>query len=436
MRRLFVVWFMCLLLSAVPLAAQESTAEDETPAPSPMPLIDEGEYDIINIMLVGSTTNTASANVGLTDSLMVVSVNRDVNSVSIISLPRDLWVYIPDMSMMSKVNQVYYLSDQQDTDIPGMQILKNTLRYNLGLEIDYYALVDYDSFSALINSVDGIEISVDCAIQDWILKGPGLDQTDPDSWEMYTLPVGLHTLRGSKALWYVRSRRTSSDLDRGRRQQDVVRALWRKIRAQGLLQNFPALWEEINNIVVTDVTLPDALELLPLALDLSTSDVQYYTLTNGEEIINSVSEDEGRFIFEIQREPLQDLLQQALIPPTASRLGATAPTVEVINASGIYGLDQVAADRLELEGFRPIIVQDSSVGRRALNSVIDYTGQSKNNPIDTIVDVLSIEADGISVEPDPDRNYDYRVVIGNSYPSLSCTRAVQPPQPVSTEGDS
>lgn len=395
---------------------------DIPPAVTP---IDEGSYDIVNILLMGATTNTYSSNPGLTDSLLIISVNRTTQTVSVVSLPRDLWVYAPGFGMV-KINQTYFFAERKEKG-SGINELKATILYNLGLQVDFYAKVNFDTFGELINSVGGIDISVDCTIQDWKLKNDATDRSDPDSWEVYTLPVGEHTLKGDLALWYVRSRRTSSDLDRGRRQQDVLRALYRKIRANGLLENFPALWQQVTQMVETDITLPDALNLLPVAVNTETADVQYYTMRLNQEVKNGYSQNEGRFILEIQPQALAQLMQQVVVPPTSSQVKRVLPTVAVINASGIKGLDRVAADRLELEGFRTFIVEEQTA-RRSMNMVIDYTGLDKGNPIDRIVDVLSIQDSDITVQPDSARQYDYRVYVGREYPRFACTRAVQAPK--------
>ncbi len=449
--------FVCFLLVCIPLAVAaqdavsttEPTAQatpdmlvpleiiptEEVPidpvavsdAPPAVTPIDEGGYDISNILLMGATTNKFSSNPGLTDSLLIISINRTTQNVSVVSLPRDLWVYAPGFGMV-KINQTYFFAERKEKG-SGVQLLKDTVLYNLGLQIDFYAKVNFDTFGELINSVGGVDVSVDCTIQDWKLKDAATDRSDPDSWEMYTLSVGEHTLRGDLALWYVRSRRTSSDLDRGRRQQDVLRALYRKIRTNGLLENFPALWQQVTAMVETDIMLPDALNLLPVAVNTDTGDVQYYTMHLNEEVTNGYSQNEGRFILELQPKAIARLMQDVVTPPTTSQVNGVRPTVAVINASGIRGLDHVAADRLELEGFHTVIVQEDTE-RRSMNKVIDYTGLDKSNPVGRIVDVLSVQDSDLIVQPDPVREYDYRVYVGREYPRFACTRPVQAPKPV------
>ncbi|MCU0514466.1 MAG: LCP family protein [Anaerolineae bacterium] len=443
MKRLMLL-FSLGLLAVMPLAAQEATpdappvataeaaltAPETGDVPPPMPVVDEGGYDIINILLLGATTNSTSNNPGLTDSILIVSINRDTGGVSVVSIPRDYWVYAPDVGM-SKINQVYYFGERAAAGT-GIDLLKRTILYNLGLTIDFYARVNFDTFAELINTFGGVELTVDCAIQDWVLRSPELDRSDPDSWELTTLNAGRHTVRGDQALWYVRSRRTSSDLDRGRRQQDVMRALYRKIQQEGLLENFPLLWQQLNRLVVTDVTLPDALNLLPVALNTSTADVRYFVFQLQREVNNGYSDDEGRFILIPVREVVAELMQNVVLPPTASQIRRIIPTVAIVNASGVRGMDYVAADRLELEGFRTVVL-DEEAPRRGESEVIDYTGLDKSNPVTAIVDVLSIPEDTVQTQPDPQRTYDYKVYLGSQYQFRSCTRPVIPPRPVSQD---
>lgn len=420
-------YWMVVLLFLLPLWV---SADDATPQPSipqAMPPVDEGDYNITNILLIGSATgNNNPANPGLTDSLNVVSINRDTGHIAILSIPRDLYVYVPGFNM-GKINQAYFWGEMSRDDHDGIEVLKETIRYNLGLNIDHYIRINFDNFDRLIDSVGGVNLTVDCVIRDWKLISPELDKEDPDNYEMFTLPVGLHWLDGETALWYVRSRKTSSDIDRGRRQQDLLRALWRRIRERGLLEDFPTLWQQMNQLVQTDITLDVALGFLPLALETDTADLSYFMFRLNEEVQNGYTTDETqRFVLIPNREAIAALMQQVVLPPTSSQLSITLPSIAVINASGIDGLDHVAADRLELEGFRTYVIYEWSVPRD-YNKIIDYTGVTKGNPVGIIQRTLRTTDEGVFFEPDPNREYDYKVFIGNSYQFTACTRPVIQP---------
>jgi polyisoprenyl-teichoic acid--peptidoglycan teichoic acid transferase len=422
----FLLVPMTLILMTVGVHAQDATAE---PIPDAMPVVDEGDQDIVNILLLGSATNNSN-NPGLSDSLLVVSVNRTVGTVSVVSIPRDLYVYEPGFGMQ-KINTAYYFGETQQIEGGGIGLLEETIRYNLGLKIDFYARVDFNGFSDIIDAVGGINITVDCIIQDWKLKSPELDKQDPKNYEMFRMDIGLWHMDSDLALWYVRSRKTSSDLDRGRRQQDVLRALWRKIRASNMLETLPQTWDTLTLSVTTDMTLADVLGMSPLALSLDTSDIQYYRFRQKHEVHNAVSP-AGQDVLVMERDAVAELMQDVVLPPNASRVRLAQPTIAIVNASGYKHLDLVAADRLELEGFHTVIL-DEPASPRNYNHIVDYTGATKGSPIKTIQDVLRVTDDGVEVQPDPNRQYDFKVYIGSMYSSWTCTRDVIQPTAVPTE---
>lgn len=412
-----ILFFFILLMLALP-----TLAEDDIP--EAVALIDEGGQSITNILLMGTAAETGT-NPGLTDTLMIISINRDSGHIAAVSIPRDLYVYVPEFGMR-KINQTYFIAERHEAGT-GIDTLYATIEHNLGLQMDFYARVNFDTFPNLVDSVGGIDLTVDCAIEDWRLIEPDLDIHVEGNWEMFTLWGGLHHMDGDTALWYVRSRRTSNDIDRNRRQQDVLRALWRRIRSEGLLTNFPQLWEQFNTIVDTDMSLADAIQFLPVAVDLEASAVEYYTFRINYEVRQGYTEDDAqRFIFIPIPEAVEAMMQQVVAPVTRSRLSRNIPTVAIYNGSNIPGLDYVAAHRLEREGFQAIITGEPATPRN-FNLVVDHTGASRNNPLGDIQDALSITDEGVQSEPDPERIYDYELYIGWNYQYFACTYPVAQP---------
>ncbi|MBZ0296665.1 MAG: LCP family protein, partial [Anaerolineae bacterium] len=243
--------------------------------PEPMPLADEQGRDIVSFLLLGSDT-TNPVNAGRTDVILVLLVDRSTSTISFLSIPRDFYAYIPEHGL-NRINTAYGLGEHENGEGGGAKLLEETILYNLGIEIDYYARVDFNGFKTIIDAVGGVDMAVDCAIQDWRLREPDLDVNVEDNWELFTLPMGYHHMDGDLALWYVRSRRTSSDFDRGRRQQDMMRALWRRVNQLGLIQQLPDIWQQVTEMTQTDVTLPDLLGLVPVAANLDVSRMASFT---------------------------------------------------------------------------------------------------------------------------------------------------------------
>jgi len=432
LKRLVII--LCLFTLTTFGYAQEETPEPN-PIPDPMPLVDEGDYDIVNILLIG-VANENLQRPGLADSLMVVSVNRDLGLVSVLSLPRDLWVYVEGHGM-SKLNTAHFYGESDSNpEVTGVTLLKKTLKYNLGIEIDYYARINFPSLKAIVDTLGGLTITVDCTLQDWKIIDPYGDKHEEDNWELFTLQAGIRQMDGETALWYARSRRTSSDLDRSRRQQDILRAMWRTFQRRGLLNDLPTLYAQFSETVDTDMTLDVLLSFAPLALSTGTGDVNYLHMRVHHEIENAFSKGEGRAIFEMDRDKMATLMQRLVLPPTANQLTTGHPTVAVVNATGTQIIDWalIAAHRLELEGFKTFIL-DEPTNFRNWNHIIDYTGDDKGNPIGIIQKTLRVTDEGVSVEPDPEREVDYKVYIGGNYGQFMCTRNVMPPKPVDENGE-
>jgi LCP family protein required for cell wall assembly len=395
-----------------------------------VPTIDSPNDDVLNVVLVGAATFN-DANVGLTDSLHLLSFNPRTRHVALIGLPRDLYVYVPHADTMAKLNQAYALGA---VSIGGATALKQTLLYNLGVHVDYYVRLNFNGFRRLIQQLGGVTLSVDCPIQDWRLKSPELDVDNPDHWEMFTLENGVHHMDADLALWYARSRRTTLETDRGRRQHDLLRAIWRELRQQDLLATLPALWETWTRYIETDIALNDALAWLPTFVQLETSDIRYETFTLNREVRNAYTTDrDRRFIFLPDHEAIADLLRAALFP-SDQELRERAPLVGIVNVSGVADYGRVAAERLELEGFRTVILSERA-SPRLWNLIIDYTGQEKGNPIDRLRRALATTPEGVRQEPTPTREMDYKVYLGANYPYYACTRPILPPTtPTPPEG--
>jgi hypothetical protein len=269
---------------------------------------------------------------------------------------------------------------------------------------------------------------VDCIIEDWRLKSPEMDVHVAENYAMFTMPIGLHVMDSETALWYVRSRRTSSDFDRGRRQQDVLRAMWRKIRAGDLLSRLPELWGTVGESVDTDLTLGDLLGLAPFALTVEADRIVPFRFSLGDHLTNAYSPDDAQqAILLPKREAVGELLAQFMQPPTPNQMSRAGLRVQLVNKTSFEDLAYVAADRLAQEGFIAEVVEEAGRYRR-YNTIYDYTGTEKGSPLPVLQRVLRVTAEGVVVQPDPARTVDYKIYLGEHYAYWSCTRDVMQPE--------
>ena len=217
--------------------------------------------NVTNILLLGNDVGARQG--GRTDSLIIVSIDETNKTASLLSLPRDLYVVIPGWKI-TRINQALPHGHGSDYPGGGGALVKDTILYNFGIPIDYYVRIGFDGFKQVVELLHGVDVAVSCEIEDWRLKEPDLDPQDEENWEMFSLGPGVYHMHGDLALWYVRSRRNSSDFDRGRRQQQVLRAILEKGLDLELVSELPALWETYRETVETDLPLPVILRLASL----------------------------------------------------------------------------------------------------------------------------------------------------------------------------
>jgi polyisoprenyl-teichoic acid--peptidoglycan teichoic acid transferase len=395
-------------------------------APTPIPSGD----DVVTVLLLGSDT-VESGKAARTDVIIVLAVDRTAQTVTMLHIPRDLFVYVPN-NTMAKINTVVNYGNEKYGPGGGAKLMKDTLLYNLGIKIDFYARVDFRNFENLVAKLGGLDISVDCAIQGHRLKSPDLDYTKEESYELYTMPIGFLHLNPYMALWYVRSRGSSSDFDRGRRQMDVLRAMWREAKQAGLFAQVTSLWPEAQKMVETDMTLSDVLGLVPTGLAIDPEKIQRIDLALNVHFKAWYTSDTGAYALLPVRDAWTKAVQNFILPPPQTRLGGESPTVAIGAALPLKGYDQVAADRLSWEGFAAQSIGTEGIVMRDVTVIYDYTGNTRPASLQTLMKALRVTKSSVIQKPDPNRTVDFRVEMGRSY-GTSCFYGLPPDAQVTPE---
>ncbi|MBI3160341.1 MAG: LCP family protein [Chloroflexi bacterium] len=213
--------------------------------------------DQINILLLGSDQRPYDSGFR-TDTIILVTLNAKLKTVTMTSFPRDLYVYIPGWTM-ERINAAFRYG--------GFEALALTLEYNFGVRPDHYALMNFKGFVTLIDELGEIDVEVGQTLTD-----------HRDNKGNYTVQAGTVQMDGETALWYVRSRYTSSDFDRARRQQEVLTAIFRKIISLDGVRRAGDLYDAFDEIVQTDIGLLDVLGIAPLAAQIDPGSIQSYTI--------------------------------------------------------------------------------------------------------------------------------------------------------------
>nr|MCU0514822.1 LCP family protein [Anaerolineae bacterium] len=290
----------------------------------------------------------------------------------------------------------------------------------------YYARINFTGFEAIVDALGGIELAVDCQYEDYYPIAP-LDQLDltrpiEENYKLRTLPVGFYSFNGFDALWYARTRRATDDFDRNDRQQRVIRAVFRKALQTGQLAQLPELWTQFTGVVETNVPFELMLGILPIALNLNPEAIETFTLIRTYHTTPwqpPTGPFAGQSVQLPVYEPIRQLLTDFYTPPTGSQLNRALPPIAVYNGSPNPDWDKVAAGRLRDEGFNAYAAGAADNAAYTDTLLLDNAALDKDSLADDIADLLNITPAHITVQPDPNRQADYRVIVGANYNSCS-----------------
>jgi LCP family protein required for cell wall assembly len=360
--------------------------------------------NVINILLLGSDQSDIEKT-GLTDTIVVVSVHPELPSVSLLSIPRDFYAWMPGRGF-GKINTAFRRG--------GPALMEATIRHNFGIDIDYHARVGFDSFIKIVDALGGVDVAVECPLHDAFPDPASPSRETEVDWE-----PGMHHLDGKHALWYSRSRWSTSDFDRHRRQQQVLRGLYRQVMNIGVIPKIPQVWGALRESVSTDLNLPGLVRLGAIGMRLDTANVKSRFV--GRDVVTSWTGPKGLYILIPDNEALSSLVSEALAPPPA-QAQQTAGRVEVVNATPHEGWGHVAAERLRWEGFEVVGVQRAG-GTRPRTQIVDFTTTPNSWALIRLMRLYRRRSDDVVSQPMEQRDVDFRVLLGVDYDPCAAVRS-------------
>lgn len=239
--------------------------EGATAAPTIQPTVGAWEgTERVNILLVGIDRRPGEAFVSRTDSMMVISINPETDSMSILSIPRDLYVQIPGYGQ-DRINTAVVYGSRDGDYLDGAALAMQTVSSNLGIPVHHFVMVDFGAFVRIIDLLEGIDVQVPYDINDTLY--PDMDY----GYDPLYIPAGLQHFDGQTALKYSRTRHADSDFNRAYRQQQVLFAARSKALSLGIgemILRTPALYREVESGIRTDLNLEQIMRLAKTVSDI------------------------------------------------------------------------------------------------------------------------------------------------------------------------
>ena len=193
-----------------------------------------------NIVVMGVDERDEDA--GRSDTLFVVMLDPKSNNISLLSIPRDTMVKIPDRGW-DKINHAFAFG--------GHKLTQQTVEEFLGIQINNYVVVDFKGFKGLVDAIGGIDINVE----------KDMYYEDPYDNLVIDLQQGRQHLDGAKAIQYVRYRDEEGDIGRIKRQQHFMAAIYEKRTSTEILTKVPGLVKELVTMIKTDIPVTDMIKL-------------------------------------------------------------------------------------------------------------------------------------------------------------------------------
>ena len=382
----------------------------------------------LNILLIGSDEQRGGHN---TDTLIMVSIDPVTKQVAMFSLPRDtVDVPVPPgpaqrvwgRSYRAKIN-AWFVENRRRRDLwPGNDRQRgyNALKAIMGelydLKVRYFVEVNFDGFKKVVDSVGGVTINVQVPVVDDQFPG-----TTGRVQRLY-IPSGLQHMDGDQALRYARSRHTSTDFDRGARQQRVLLSLREQADPQTLIPRLPELVAALKSAVRTDVPIDQLDELLGLASQVDTANIRSFVFApplysrdtcqdaRGCVVIPNISRIKQAVKNAFSGDPRDEVLRQTL--------AAEGGRVWVLNGTNTTNRGARLAAYLEFHGLDASAPRGKPKGSVPARTVITVYNGAESDLAATIAYLEKVFDVKVKTASDPKTTADVVITIGRNTPEL------------------
>lgn len=359
-----------------------------------------------NVLLLG-----VDADLTRTDTIMIASFNSVSKKISLVSVPRDTLVKVPEDRWEKMCENIPQLNPNGSREIKinavhhyggddGIEFLELQLEEMLGIDIDYYARVNCEGFRYIVDSIGGIEYDVPMRMK----------YSDPTQDLYIDLQPGLQTLDGDKAEQLVRFRKgyVRQDLDRAETQQDFMKVFISTILSKdNIMSNPTAYLNTIIKYVDTNMGVTDAVKYIKYISDIKSENVTGYTLPGASQYIGDgsyyVLDDDltEEMVYDIFKKPTEEEGKE-----NTNVEKSYDKEIEILNGGYTSGLAAKKQDMLQDLGYNVVNIADHDGTKTEHTKIyVRKDGQGE--------DLVQYFHDAkVMVDEDKTADYDIVIVLG------------------------
>ena len=411
-------------LAIEPAAHDADTPEnlESGPAEVVSGSLDVTESDVdftsrINVLVMGLDYRDWESGEGpaRSDTMILLTLDPVGKTAAMLSIPRDLWVNVPGFGQ-NKINTAYYLGEANRLPGGGPQLASRTVEEFLGIQIHYWAQIDFTAFVQFVDYIGGVKIDIKEPIELEVIGKLKDEKLEP----------GTYSLDGALALAYARNRsQGDGDFSRAQRQQEVILALRQqllRLDVQRLIFSNPkGIWDIFSQNIRTNIPFSDAFTLGKLALQINPEQIGQHVISPPDYVTFAYSP-EGLDILKPITQNIRILRDEVFTPiglvgpaSTGQDLGSLVQTenarLGVYNGSSISGL--AGATQEYLDGINIPVTEIGNGEYVPSTSIYDYTG----NPytVEYLVQLFGIQHTRIFNSYDPNSPIDVSIVLGDDW---------------------
>mgnify|MGYP003575104859 CR=1 FL=1 len=377
----------------------------------------------ISVLLIGLDYRDVLANQGppRSDTMIVLTVDPLTKTAGILSIPRDLWVNIPGFGY-SRINTAYSSGEGAKLPGGGPELARKTAEQLLGVPIQYYAQIDFNTFVEFIDLIGGIEIYNDEELR--------LDPVGQGKDKIKLTCCGMRKLNGERALAYARFRKDKEgDIARANRQQKVILGIRNKVLSP---ENFPVLlgqaqqfYEKFSAGIRTNMPFDTAVRLGVLAKDIPVESIEHGVIDYNMVSLNETTlGGENASVMKPLPDKIRELRDQVFtsggaVSPFAAQSDLTtmmredAARVRVLNGSVAGGLENVTGNFLIAQGVQ---VTEAGPADGGYNSTVIVLYSPKLYTLKYFQSLFGVtDSARIWISPNPASTVDVEIRLGNDW---------------------